>query len=396
MLKNEKQYFEGGLSSSQNSLGIVRLTLSILVIFSHSFYLGGWGVDPLLAVFQGQDSVGGVAVLAFFAISGFLITQSGLRVGPIQFIWRRFLRIFPAYWAVLIITAFIVGPVVWVTSGRQLSDFFVQSPQGPFAYVLGNLDLNQRQWGIFDIYASTPWGAVFNGSLWTLAYEWGAYLIVFGLILFGVMQKARILIPILTAFYFLAELSHQIVPGSAAQIIPYFADHFRVNLTLIFLFGACLAVYAKFVVVDWRIGILSIATVSTSLLYGGWTIVGYPALAYFVLWFSLALPKTFQWIGQKNDYSYGTYIYGFLVQQTTAYLGWHNWGYIPWTLASTAITLCCAWLSWHLIEKRAMALKGIGPGRGSGYWVNKLKNLQINSTFFVDYKKSGRKSRNSK
>jgi hypothetical protein len=27
-----------------------------------------------------------------------------------------------------------------------------------------------------------------------------------------------------------------------------------------------------------------------------------------------------------------------------------------------------AWLSWHVIEKRAMSLKDWGPGRGLRYW----------------------------
>jgi peptidoglycan/LPS O-acetylase OafA/YrhL len=75
-----------------------------------------------------------------------------------------------------------------------------------------------------------------------------------------------------------------------------------------------------------------------------------------------------QWIGAKNDYSYGVYIYGFLVQQVTAYLGWYQLGYLPWVAICLVLSFGCAWISWHLVEKRAMSLKNWGPGRGVAHW----------------------------
>ena len=55
----------------------------------------------------------------FFAISGYLITKSGLNSDVLQYFWRRVLRIFPAYWVVLVFAAFVIAPVVWVVSGRK-------------------------------------------------------------------------------------------------------------------------------------------------------------------------------------------------------------------------------------------------------------------------------------
>jgi peptidoglycan/LPS O-acetylase OafA/YrhL len=368
-----------GLAGNRNSLGIIRLVLASAVIFSHAFYIGGWGHDPFLDLVRNQESIGGVAVFGFFAISGYLITKSGMGADALQFIWRRALRIFPAFWTVLIVAAFVIGPITWATMGRSLASYFTLGAGGPFAYVYRNIDLTIRQYGVLDVFVDTPYGAtagaVFNGSLWTLGYEWGAYLIVFALVVFGVLQRARILVPILTAFYFIVEVSHQVVPFSAGQIFPYFADHYRVSLPLIFLYGACLAVYSRKVVLDWRLGVLAAGLVGGSLLYGGFSILGYPALAYLVMWLATALPSRVQWIGAKNDYSYGMYVYGFLIQQLTAYLGWYHWGYWPWTLAVLMLTAGCAWLSWHGIEKRALALKDRGPGRGIEYWLSRIGRL---------------------
>ena len=119
---------------------------------------------------------------------------------------------------------------------------------------------------------------------------------------------------------------------------------------------------------SYRKGILSGLVFLFSLRYGGFSTYGTIAAVYFVMYLAAALPKQVQWIGQKNDYSYGVYIYGFLVQQVTAYLGWYQWGYVPYVAIALVLTLGCAWISWHLVEKRAMALKNWGPGRGVAHW----------------------------
>ena len=62
-----------------------------------------------------------------------------------------------------------------------------------------------------------------------------------------------------------------------------------------------------------------------------------------------------------GDYSYGTYIYAFPVQQAVAY--WWR-GITPWEMTAVAlpVTLLFAVLSWHLVEKKALALKSSGRG----------------------------------
>jgi peptidoglycan/LPS O-acetylase OafA/YrhL len=361
-----------GISGHRNSFGIIRLTLATAVIFSHAFYLGGWGEDPLLSLDGRQESIGGLAVLGFFAISGYLITKSGMTADAMQFIWRRMLRILPAFWLVLIVGAFVIGPIVWVLSGNPLATYVSLQPAGPIRYVLVNADLMMRQWGIYDIFASNPYGpmggATMNGSLWTLTYEWGSYLIIWLLVLVGLMSKARIVIPALTAFYFGLEVARVILPGSPGLIFPYFADHYRVTLPLIFLFGACIAVYARRIPLDGRLAVLSAVIVVLTLWKGGLTLFGYPAIAYLVIWLAAVLPQRLQWIGAKNDYSYGMYLYGFLVQQFTAFFGWYKWGYALWVAATIVVTAGFAWLSWHLLEKNAMKLKDWGPGRGISHW----------------------------
>lgn len=370
-----------GMAGHRNSLGILRLTLASLVILSHAFPLGGWGEDPMLGWTRRQESIGGLAVVGFFAISGYLIAKSGAGTDIAQFLWRRVLRIFPAFWLVLLVGAAIVGPIVWLMEGGRIGGYLLDSGGGPLGYVVSNADLTMRQWGIHDIFATTtPYGeriggSAFNGSLWTLAYEWSAYLIIAALVLFGLLKRARFVVLILTAFYFGVALSNTFAPGAVASMLPYLGDNFRVTLTLIFLIGSSLGVYSRSIPLDDRLGILCGIIAIVTLALGGWVLIGYPAFAYFLLWAAARLPQKIQWIGAKNDYSYGVYVYGFLVQQFTAYLGWYHWGYLPWVIATVVITGGCAWISWHLVEKRAMALKDFGPGRGIRYWFDRARQL---------------------
>jgi peptidoglycan/LPS O-acetylase OafA/YrhL len=76
--------------------GIYRTTLAMMVVFQH-FY--GWA--PL----------GGYAVFSFFCLSGFLMTLlvcEEYRGRPGDFLLNRFLRIYPAYWAIAALTVAII------------------------------------------------------------------------------------------------------------------------------------------------------------------------------------------------------------------------------------------------------------------------------------------------
>lgn len=367
------------LNGNNNALGLIRLVLAALVIVDHAFPLGGFGEDPVKALTLGQASLGSLAVGGFFAISGYLIAKSGMSGDVVQFMWRRTLRIFPAYWTVLLVTGFIIAPLIWwLGYGRELVAFF--SPGGGLSYFLANWTLAIGTYGIHDLLATTtPYGletgaSVFNGSLWTLAYEWACYLIIAVLVLFGVLRNARILVPLLTAFYFVLQVVLIVAPAGVALIAPRLADGNGIALTFTFLLGSTLAVYSRAVPFDDRLGILAGVLVLVTLRWGGFLTIGTIAGAYFVMYLAARLPRQVHWIGKKNDYSYGVYIYGFLVQQVLAYLGVHTWGYVPYVLIALVITLGFALLSWHGVEKWAMRLKNWGPGRGVRHWWNEARS----------------------
>lgn len=372
----EQRTLRDAMRGRSNALGLLRLLLASAVILSHAFPLSGRGEDPFFRLSLNQENFGGFAVLGFFAISGYLITKSGMSTGVVEFLWRRALRIFPAFWVVLVVGALVIGPLVWFLEARPWDEYFVATPGGPLSYFTANWDLTIRQWGILDVFVDTPYGAVagsvLNGSLWTLRYEWLCYLMIALLVLFGVLTRAKVIVPALTLVFLLLQLMRLTSPDTLGKAVPWLADPFQINLTLVFLWGACFAVYADKVLIDDRLGLLAIAVSVYTVFNGGFGIFGFPAFAYALLWLAVRLPEPLRRIGSKNDYSYGIYLYGFLMQQLAAYLGWNRWGYVPYVVVTLAMSVACAMVSWHLIEKWALELKDRGPGRGVGYWYRKL------------------------
>ncbi|GAA1240184.1 acyltransferase family protein [Oryzihumus leptocrescens] len=369
----------GALRGRDNAFGFVRLVLASLVIVDHAFPLGGYGEDPMWGWTKSQESFGGLAVGGFFVASGFLITKSAMSSDAIQFLWRRCLRIFPAFWAVLLVSVFLVSPLFYVRDHGNLNGYWTPDLPGPWTYLTRNWTLDIGQYGLLDVFGQTPYArqvgwSVLNGSLWTLAYEWKCYIIVGALALFGVLRLGKVVVPALAAGLTVLAAAATSSPQFGSSLAPWLGDPHFVQLGALFLWGSVVAVYADRVPSTGRLALLACLVLIISLFVkGGYHLVGYPALAYLVLWVAGNAPVRLRRINARNDYSYGIYVYGFLVQMALADLGVHRLGLVPYICVSWLVTFGCAYLSWHLVEKRALRLKDRGPGRGLGYWLARLR-----------------------
>jgi peptidoglycan/LPS O-acetylase OafA/YrhL len=355
------------LHSSRNSLNFLRLVLALLVILSHSVAFGLWGSWE---VFNGT-SLGTIAVAGFFGISGYLIAGSALRNRPGRYLWQRFLRIFPGFWACLVVTAFGFGLLAWVTTPHACGTLgcYVDSPNGPFGYIYRNWFLQMNQASIAGLprgkYDPYIWGE-WNGSLWTLLYEFACYLVLMALAVLGILGRRAVVLG-LTTMLFAAMLVITLVPNYSAHfnlLENWFLMNFM-RLASVFLVGTLIYLYRD-VVPDsgWLAAIAAALFVGSLWLPNGghqprlsFTLSSLCAglIAYPLLWLGSHLP--FQRIGARNDYSYGYYIYAYPVQQLLAMWGLIRWGYAGYTAAVIIVTTPLAVGSWWLIERNALRLK---------------------------------------
>ena len=81
---------------------------------------------------------------------------------------------------------------------------------------------------------------------------------------------------------------------------------------------------------------------------------------YVLIWAAVRLPLT-NW-EKFGDLSYGIYIYAWPLMQLAAFYGLHEQGWWAYHLTLVVVIHLVAFASYHLLEKRALALKNWTPG----------------------------------
>jgi peptidoglycan/LPS O-acetylase OafA/YrhL len=129
-------------------------------------------------------------------------------------------------------------------------------------------------------------------------------------------------------------------------------------MAAMFFVGGALWCYRIDFTRTWRLAIVLLALVLVSATLGQRAFLVCYTLAIPVIVLSMAyMPaRPLLAYNRVGDYSYGMYIYAFPVQQWTVAL-WAGIGTWTLTAVSIPVTLVFAALSWHLIEKRALAMK---------------------------------------
>ncbi len=336
----------------ENNFDSVRLIAAAAVIYGHAHPL----TRTADAAFWG-NSVQSFGVKVFFVISGFLIAASWLSdPNPFRYFSKRALRIFPALAVVVALSALVLGPLV---TTLPLSSYLA-NPR--VAAYFSNVAL-RPSYDLPGVFDRLPYPGAVNGSLWSLPVEFAMYVMFPMLCALGVKLRVRWLPALATValcgwslYWNRAGVAHPTVViygtslASALDAAPYF------------LLGASYQFYGlrRFLSPVVALGLLGIGIFlqpSTAL---AMELGQYLLAPYAILSFALVPAPVFSRAGRWGDFSYGLYLYGFPLQQTVNFL----WPRPMTALQNAAIAglaaLLFAVLSWHLVEKRMLAMK---PGR---------------------------------
>ena len=325
----------------------LRLVAAVGVLFSHSYALLGQDAkEPLVALTGGATTIRELGVYAFFAISGYLVAQSWTRdPSASRFMIRRGLRILPALAFVIIVSVAIIGPL---TTTLTLTDYF--SSREAWTYLTKVL-IYPTQYGLPGTFEHNPFPRVVNGSLWSLRVEFVLYLAIVSLGLCGLLRRRPTIIAIAA---FCVTAAAVLTETDFFNAIP-----FHHQVTAFFLNAAPFFIGA-FLAQD-RFDARLIAAVAAIFTAAAVVLIESPAFKPMLI---VALPLAVILVGRYGkcdlrrfgDYSYGIYLFAFPVQQSVIHFfpGIQPAGL---TMIAGAVTFCCAAVSWHLIEKRALALK---------------------------------------
>jgi peptidoglycan/LPS O-acetylase OafA/YrhL len=324
----------------------LRLVLAVAVIVTHTIP-ACYGFDALWAVYRTPvRPLFFVVVPAFFAVSGFLVAASFQRVRNIPvFLTLRAVRILPALLCVVLISTFVLGPILTALPlGAYVTDRMT------WTYLLGALGF--ARYSLPGVFSYNPSETV-NASLWTIPWE----------------MKCYLLLPVLGVTTLLSRPRGMAVAAVAVNIGAFAWSHHLGHLETWDKPGGGFLISCFF----WG----SVLYLNRNeIFYSRWICAGAMLAAYLSIWWSpgaaylAALPVAYAsiYLGLQNpgkikpirdrDLSYGIYLYGWPVQQTIA--GLMPYGRIWYVNFGTSfiVTACIAWLSWTLVESKALARKG--------------------------------------
>ena len=332
----------------RNNFDALRISAALAVLVSHAVPLteGPRIPQPLVILSRGQTDLGSVAVLVFFVISGYLVTQSFDRAPVAQrFLKARCLRIFPALFVALMLTAVLLGPTFTTLSIRA---YFVDPDS--VRYVLGNASLLRIRYNLPGVFESNPTRLIVNGSIWTLPYEFLMYL---GVLALGKLKLLRPRV-VLVLLAIVLVLSWQWVGGD------------YVSFGAPFLSGATLYLWRDRIPLNWHLAALSAVALGASLLTKGFRIAFALFGAYLVIYLAIAPSVRLPDLARRGDLSYGVYVFAWPIQQSASYILGASVTWYTNILVSLPVVLGLAALSWHFVEKPALALKRSGARATAG------------------------------
>ncbi len=331
------------LKKENNNLDVFRLVAACMVIYGHAYaVVPQAGYVDVVARLLGHDYSGSLAVKIFFFLSGLVVTNSLLHKRDVlHFAIARFFRIWPALVLVTVASALLLGPLV---SALSLGDYFSQG--GTYRYVLDNL-LLKTNYSLPGVFVANPDKAVVNGSLWTLPHEVGAYIALLAVFMVGVFR-----LPVLALAIFLLLLAD---PLTGNRLL----FTWRTPLSEVDLLAPCFALGALLALYKERIEVGLASVSGLVLLY-----LLFRSSAYSFYFFYAALFTTILYLSglaavrrfkPRSDLSYGVYLWGFPVQQTLQWMLPQQGTHFN-QVVSLGVTLVLGFASWHLVEKRGIAM----------------------------------------
>jgi len=340
-------------ASHDNGFNLVRLVCALLVVVYHTWMMnrGAPHADPLTRLLAPNTDLGALAVGVFFVISGMFIARSWMDDPHLgRFALRRVARIVPGLFACLLLST-VLAVVFFSAPGWQgLFD------PAPWRYVFGNSVLHGLVYNIPGEELRIPGvlgGQDLNGPLWTLYWEGRMYVMV---ALIGLAAALPLRTWMRGAAVFLL-LGANLFPEVAGGYV------WEVRMWSLFLVGMLLQTLAHELRIGWRHVACALA-----LLLLNWT--RNSALTPSPLsWFGIALlavtlalcvgsrstASSLPWAAhvQRHDYSYGIYIWHWpviiMLREVLPPVG-----PVGLTLATLAVVLPLAALSWHLVERPAL------------------------------------------
>ena len=353
--------FASAAEGRRNNFDFLRFVLASLVLLYHCFALlppGGPGRGGTAE--RAATLAGGAGVDFFFVISGFLVTMSRQRSpGVWPFLRRRALRIYPGFFLASAACALLVGPLGADSASLYWHHFRLLK----FALYLFLLPADVVGPDVAHVFTRLPYPKVMDGSFWTLRYEFEMYLLTAALGAAGLLLRGREVWvgALFVLLYCLLAVSQvtSLMPVPAAELPWVGSPSAWLRLSACYLSGAAFCLYRDRVPSSPALLGLSLLVLLAAARRDEWFSAALPLFGSYALFSFAFQPRVrLQGLARWGDFSYGMYLYAFPIQQLLIQsAGAHL---TPALLFAAAFppTLACAAVSWHLVERPCLGMRG--------------------------------------
>lgn len=326
------------------SFDLLRLIAALMVVCSHQFPLNGY-LEPRIPYY---GTIGGLGVIIFFSLSGYLNCQSIFRSRSAStFLINRALRISPG---VFVCSIFCIVLCAFVTTS-SMTEYFTsamgRSLPATVVFVFKNtFPIHRIGTDLPGVFTDNHFKTIVNGSLWTLPYEAKSYLLLaLGAVIVRFNQSVAI--RAYAVIFCCLALS-----GFFFSLDALLGKEILLRFLIVFSTGVFIAL------VENKFG--SRAAIAVSVLIP----LSFAASSNFFVAFLTGITCPVLLIGMmksipkimtpKIDISYGVYIYSFPIQQVVSQfeISW----YANFAIVIVA-TITLGILSAILVERPALRLR---------------------------------------
>ena len=303
----ENKRLSDAVGMKSENLHLMRFVASIMVILSHSFIIStaSEAEEWFVVLSNSQVTMGGFAVAIFFLCGGYLIAMSAEKnQSARKFFSARILRLFPPLVFSTFFTIILCG---FFSEYGQILYYF-----SPTTWAYMRNCYFERVYYLPGVFTGNPYGAVVNGSLWTLPVEFICYILCFIAMKMKLTKKKSypFTVPIvLLGAYGVWFLGYGI-PSVRELIRP----------VLLFYVGMGYWIYREHIQFTIRNFVIAIAAFFGFMAIGQGTLAMVLAFPYIMMtiWFGMkqCSPK----LGKLGNYSYGIYLWAFPVQQAVMHV----------------------------------------------------------------------------
>lgn len=321
------------MRNRDNSFDLIRHFAALLVLYSHHFAL----LKLPEPTFPHWDSLGFVAVVIFFAMSGYFMPGSFNSSGNfLVFMAKRCRRIFPGLIVCSLLMCYLIGGI------------FTPRPTLNYLFSLSTLKASIQ----FSSFIGRPIPGVFsdflfkdaiNGSIWTLPVEFVSYILI-GIALSYFNHWKSVL-----TLFILSVVATRLIGHTGMNYMFYCVPlSYLAIFGIAFTGGALMSMTQEY----WFANRLYLAVASVIfliILQGRPEMLILGTLSLGVLTVIIGVSFKDKLINGKFDLSYGIYIYAFPIQQLVINLITQKF----WLsmIISAMLTIFVAYLSYKFVEK---------------------------------------------